>query len=128
MTRQEMLNDYLREVRRARLRPGLHDCGLFGAGWVQRITGVDHAAPWRGKYRSIEDGLSLVTSAGHESYGAYVASLLPEIAPAMAQVGDIALLDDGRALGVFASDRVFVLRPDGLGHVSRMKAERAFKV
>ena len=127
MTRQQHLNAYLAEVRRRRFRPGSHDCGLFVAGWVKRITGEDHGARWRGKYRSMKGLDELVKADGFESHIDYVASLFPAVAPALAQTGDLVVVG-ADALGILASDRAFVLRPDGLGHVSRMKAERAFSV
>lgn len=127
MTRQQMLNAYLAEVRATRFRPGAHDCGLFVAGWVNSLTGEDHGARWRGKYRSMAELEELVKADGFESHVDYVASLFPAVAPAMAQTGDLAVVETS-ALGIVASDRVFVLRPDGLGHVSRMQSHRGFKV
>ncbi len=127
MTRQEILNEYLRTVRTQRFRPGAHDCGLFAAGWVVACTGQDYADQWRGNYRSMADAQAMLEANGFSDHVEYVASVLPEVAPSMAQTGDIAVVD-GRALGIFASDRVFVLRPDGLGHVSRMQAIKGFSV
>ncbi len=128
MTRQEHLSAYLDRVRRRKFRPGSHDCGLFVAGWVKRLTGVDHGKPYRGRYRSMKRLAELLAEDGFESHVDYVASLFPEAAPAFAQTGDLAVVE-GDALGIVASDRVFVLRPDGgLGHVSRLKAERAFTI
>jgi len=127
MTRQEQLNLYLADVRARRFRPGSHDCAMFAAGWVERITGVDHGEPYRGRYRSMDEGAEAMAEDGYESHVGYVASLLPEVSPAFAQTGDLAVVEDD-ALGIVASDRVFVLRPDGLGHVSRLRAKRAFTV
>jgi hypothetical protein len=127
MTRVEKLNIFLDKVRRLMFRPGSHDCGTFAASWVKEITDVDHAEPFRGKYKSMKAGRLLLKKAGFENYGDYVTSVLPEIHSSIAQVGDLAMIED-RALGIFAADRVFVLRPDGLGHVSRLITERAFRV
>lgn len=127
MTRQEQLNTYLIAVRSKRFRPGSHDCGHFVAGWVEVATGVDHGAAWRDAYISMQEAAERLTGAGYEDHVDLVASILPETPPAFARVGDLAVVD-GRALGIVASDRVFVLRPDGLGHVSRLRALRAFSV
>ena len=127
MTRQQMLDAYLAKVRERKFRPGSHDCGLFVAGWVKALTGKDHGKPFRGRYRSMRRGAELLAEAGHASHVDYVASLFEEIPPAFAQTGDLAVVE-GDALGIVASDRVFVLRPDGLGHVSRLRMERAFTV
>ena len=127
MSRAQMLIDYLDAVRAKRFRPGSHDCGMYVAGWVKVATGVDHGKRWRGRYRSMKRLAEGGGQDGFTSHVDYIASLFPEIPPAMAQVGDLAVCD-GNAMGIFASDRVFVLRPDGLGHLSRLKAVRAFKI
>lgn len=127
MTRQQMLDAYLAKVRRRKFRPGSHDCGLFVAGWVKALTGEDYGKRWRGRYRSMAGLAEIMAEEGYASHVDYVASLFEEIPPALAQTGDLAVVA-GEALGVVASDRVFVLRPDGLGHVSRLQTERAFTV
>ena len=101
--------------------------GLYAAGWVKILTGVDYGDRWRGRYRSLDDIDALLKDEGFDTLGDYVGSIFPDVSPAMAQVGDLAIVE-WRALGIVASDRVFVLRPDGLGHVSRMRAEGAFSV
>lgn len=126
-SRSQHLHTYLAKVRATRFRPGSHDCGMYVAGWVHRITGEDHGARWRGRYRSLERLAEIMKEDGFDDHVSYVASLFEEIPPASAQVGDLAVVE-GDALGIFASERVFVLRPDGLGHVSRMMAQRAFRV
>ncbi|ARE84998.1 hypothetical protein ROSMUCSMR3_03544 [Roseovarius mucosus] len=127
MSRAIRLIDYLDAVRAKRFRPGSHDCGMYVAGWVKVATGVDHGERWRGRYRSMAGLTRVMAQDGFASHVDYIASLFPEIPPAMAQVGDLAVCE-GSAMGIFASDRVFVLRPDGLGHLSRLKAERAFQI
>jgi len=126
MTRAEMLRDYVAAARTRRFRAGRHDCALFAAGWVQAVTGVDHAEGWRG-YTSLRAGKAMLAEAGHKDHVGLVATILEEIPPAMARTGDIAVIDDN-ALGVVSAERVFVLRHDGVGHVSRMQAKRAFRV
>jgi len=127
MSRAMQLIDYLDAVRAKRFRPGSHDCGMYVAGWVKVATGVDHGARWRGRYRSMAGLARVMAQDGFASHVDYIASLFPDIPPAMAQVGDLAVCE-GSAMGIFASDRVFVLRPDGLGHLSRLKAARAFQI
>jgi hypothetical protein len=127
MTRHEHLHLYLDAVRRLPFWPGKHDCGLFVAGWVEAITGVDHAAPYRGKYATDEQLSKLLAAHGFASHVDYIATLFEAIHPCRAQVGDLAVCEND-AMGIVGGDRVFVLRPDGLGHLSRLKAERAFRV
>ncbi|WP_375553403.1 DUF6950 family protein [Roseovarius mucosus] len=127
MSRAVQLTQYLADVRAKRFRPGSHDCGMYVAGWVKVATAVDHGKRWRGRYRSMKRLAEIMADDGFASHVDYIASLFPEIPPAMAQVGDLAVCENN-AMGIFASDRVFVLRPDGLGHVSRLKAVRAFQI
>ena len=127
MSRAMLLINYLDAVRAMRFRTGSHDCGMYVAGWVKVATGVDHGERWRGRYRSMAGLARVMAEDGFASHVDYIASLFPEIPPAVAQLGDLAVCE-GNAMGIFASDRVFVLRPDGLGHLSRLKAARAFQI
>ena len=70
-------------------RPGRHDCALFAAGWVKIATGRDFARGWRGRYRSLRRGQELLAGVGFADHIALAAAHLPEIAPAMAQIGTI---------------------------------------
>ena len=126
MTRVEKLNAYFEAVRARRFAPGSHDCALYVAGWVRVATGIDHAQQWRGRYTSLSDGDEMLKSEGFESHIELAASILTEIPPALAQTGDLASI--GNAMGIFSSDRIFVLRSDGLATVSRLQAQRAFTV
>jgi len=58
---------------------------------------------------------------------ALAAAHLPGIAPAFAQVGDLAVLDD-RAFGIVAGETIYCLGPQGLGLVPRGQMRRAFAV
>lgn len=126
MTRAILLKEYLSSTRTRRFKPGRHDCALFVAGWVMKLTGIDHAEQWRG-YKSLKAGRAALVDAGFKNHVEYVASILDEIPPSMAQTGDI-VAADRNAMGIVSSDRVFVLRHDGIGHISRMRAKRAFRV
>jgi hypothetical protein len=111
--------------------PGLHDCALFAASCVAAMTGVDPAARWRGQYATIEEGLRAVRADGFRTPEAVFAALFEPVAPALAQVGDIAVLAevDGLApLGIMLGEVIGVLRPEGLGWVSRMQAVAAYRV
>jgi hypothetical protein len=52
------------------------------------------------------------------------------VAPALAQVGDIALIGEVGfpALGIFEGGHVMVLREDGLGLMPRQAATQAYRV
>ncbi|MTH62114.1 hypothetical protein GL300_23225 [Paracoccus litorisediminis] len=108
---------------------GRHDCALFAAGAVAAMTGTDHARGWRG-YRSRAAGLRKLREAGFEDHIALVASHLEEIHPALAAPGDVAVVEgeDGPALGIVQGESIYILQREGLGLVSLLAAQRAFRV
>ncbi|MEX5600694.1 hypothetical protein [Pseudophaeobacter sp. C1-32P7] len=128
---RQRLEIYVQRVARSPFRPGQNDCALFAAGAVEAMTGADLAAEWRGTYRRLEDGQAALKSAGFADHLALAASYFAEVPPALAQVGDLAVIPaegTGAALGVIQGAAVYVMHPSGLGIVSRMRMKRAFKV
>lgn len=112
-------------------RWGVHDCGLNAATAVECQIGIDLAADLRGQYDSMESGIALLRSKGFADHAELAASVLPEIPPAFAQIGDIAAVDFGAAgitLMVVAGQRLIGPMPHMAGNLSRMKAFRAFAV
>lgn len=110
---------------------GARDCALgLAGGVVQALTGVDLRRGWRGKYKTARGAMKALRAAGFESLGDAVASMLPEIHPSQAHVGDLALVNEGEigALAVFNGGVLVVLTVDGLGVRERSAAVRAFKV
>lgn len=128
---QARLGAYLADVAGRPFRAGRLDCALFAAGAVEAMTGQDHAALWRGKYKSLKAGNALLQEQGWADHVAVVASLFPETPTAYAQTGDIAVLPAdrrGAALGIVQGAGVYALSPAGLSIVSRLHAQRAFTV
>ena len=123
------LTTYLSQTAMRPFRPGRNDCALFVAGAIEAMTGEDLARGWRG-YRTLSEGRGTIADAGFEDHVALVADLLPEVAPAFAQVGDVAVLpgDEATALGVVQGENVFCLAPQGMVLVSRLEIQRAFRV
>ena len=113
---------------------GTHDCGPSFAGrLVLAVTGVDLAAQYAGTYSNEEEALAIIHGAGFTTLGEMVASMLPEIHPSQARIGDVAAIavdrPIGHALGVVNGERIFVLLPTGgIGTVSLLTATMAFKV
>ena len=122
-----LLIAYAAEAGQRPFRPGRHDCALFAAGWVKLATGQDFARGWRSTYRSLRRGQLLLEEAAFADHVDFAAAHLPEIAPAFAQVGDIAVLDD-QAFGITAGEMIYCLKPQGLGLVPRSTMRRAFQV
>ena len=127
MDRLSLLIAYAAEAGEQPFRPGRHDCALFAAGWVKIATGQDYARGWRSTYRSMKRGQQLLEEAGFADHVALAATHLPEIAPAFAQIGDLAVLDD-QAFGIVAGEMIYCLTPKGLGLVPRGAMRRAFAV
>lgn len=117
---------YLEEVRTRPFAYGGHDCALFAAGAVEAMTGTDLAADYRGRYGSLKEGLKLVKG-GHL---AILRDHLRPVAPAFAQVGDIALIGEVGfpALGLIQGETILVLREDGLGLMPRAAATGVWQV
>lgn len=128
--RRKALIAYVADAARRPFVWGKHDCALFAAGAVKAQTGRDPARGLRGRYRSAAGAMKHLRKLGHEDLGDLVAAQFQEIKPAFAQVGDIAVVDgDGMAaLGIVQGERIYVLRPDGLGLVPLTTARRAFRV
>jgi hypothetical protein len=127
MDRLSLLIAYAADAGQKPFRPGRHDCALFAAGWVKQVTGQDLARGWRSTYRSLKRGQQMLEEAGFADHVALAAAHLPEIAPAFAQIGDLAVLDD-QAFGIVVGEMIYCLKPDGLGLVPRSAMRRAFQV
>jgi hypothetical protein len=112
---------------------GEHDCGPGLVGrMVLAMTGEDVARRYRGKYRTARGALGVMRRAGFNTLADMAGSVLPEVHPSRARVGDIAAFPAdtafGYALGVVNGERVYVLREDGLGTMDLLSATRAFRV
>lgn len=106
---------YLSQVVRKGFAPGAHDCALFAAGAVEAMTGIDIAAPFRGRYRTIRGGIRILRAAGHADHIALARVHFAEVHKSRATPGDLAILptEDGMALGVVHGEMVFVLSARG---------------
>jgi hypothetical protein len=126
------LHRYVASVYRTPFEPGIHDCALFAATCVmiQDKAGTDFAAEFRGRYNTLEDGLSLLQAAGYADHVALAADKLAEIAPADARIGDIAVVElgDAAALTVVGGTHLTGPMMGMRGSVSRLLAVRAFAV
>ena len=126
------LHQYLCIARTRPLRPGHHDCCLFGAGAIEAMTGVDLAAPYRGRYTTFAGGRRVLRRDGYADHMALIAAHLPEAHVSTALAGDIAILptEDGPAVGVVGDGGVaYVLGlHGGLALCPMAPVQRLFKV
>lgn len=117
---------YLGAVRTRPFAYGQHDCALFAAGAVTAMTAVDLSDGYRDRYKSLKAGLKLAGISPVD----LVRRAFDEVPPALAQVGDIAVIGQVGvpALGIFDGETILVLREDGLGRMPRAAATLAFRV
>ena len=123
---KKRLTDFLRDNHARPFAPGRWDCAIWTAGAVAAMTGEDFLRGFRG-YRSIAEGKRRLQARGFEDHVAYVASLLPEVPPAFAQPGDVAVIDD-QSLGIVQGAQVYVFGVNGFGMAPFTVIERAFRV
>ena len=91
------LTAFLAQAEAKRFQPGTWDCCLMVADWVKENTGIDGAAPWRGRYATRIGFLRHLKAGGGVegvvSRGAAVAGLSETEEP---QRGDIGVIDVGQ--------------------------------
>jgi hypothetical protein len=108
---------------------GAHDCCLWAADVVEALTGVDHAATWRGTYDTASAAARLVAELGGVQAIA-TGALGAAVSTRMAGVGDLVLIEqDGREmLGVCNGVEALVVGPSGLEPVGMQAAHAAWRV
>ena len=126
---RQRLIDHVVETAAEPFAPGKHDCALAAANAVKAMTGKDFARGFRG-YKTIAGGMKKLKAAGYEDHIALAAEHFEEIPPAMAQVGDIAVVqgDGGLALAIVQGELIYVAAPGGRALVPLTSALRAFRV
>ena len=120
------LTAFLRDNHARPVAPGRWDCAIWAAGAVEAMTGEDHLRGFRG-YRSIAEGKRRLQARGFADHVAYVAAHMPEVPPAFAQPGDVAVLA-GQSLGIVQGAQVYVFGVNGFGTLPVTVIERAFRV
>lgn len=126
-------NTFIDSVKRQPFDWATNNCGEhFVAGAVMAMTGEDIAGPWRGRYASAVGIVRIMKNDGFASLGDMVASVLPEIHPSRAKLGDVAALPDdgplGHTLGIVNGEIVLVMGEKSMGAVPISRATRVFAV
>lgn len=125
------LMQYLGEVARRPVEMGRHDCGLFAAGAVLAMTGLDFAAPYRGRYRTMRGGLRVLRRDGYRNHVDLARAHFRALPVVDAMPGDLAVIpaDAVPALGVVQGAGVYVLRVEGgLGLLPLTRAIEVLRV
>ncbi len=110
-----------------------HDCGPGLAGrTVYALTGVDLSAQYAADYHDLASAVRLIRSLGFKTLGELAGSMLPQVHPSQARLGDIAAIEVrsplGHALGVVNGERIYVLTETGVGTRDLLDAAMCFKV
>lgn len=123
------LTDFLKAAAARPFSWGEHDCLLFAADWVRRMTGVDCAAPHRGKYKTARGAAGVLRRMGVADAADVPDMFAPRHeVPALARRGDIVAVPAGAdgelCVGVVDDSgvHVAVVSPEGL---TRYPLERA---
>ena len=117
----------------ARDRPfvwGQHDCATWAFDLCRDLTGgPDHAALWRGQYRTARGSQRVLSRLGWETLEAGGRALLgaPLADPRLAQRGDLVLGGAPEAFGVMAGAHVIFVAPDGLVSLPLSRARLAWR-
>lgn len=80
---------------------GRNDCGLFAAGAVEAMTGVDHGAPFRGRYRTELGAARALRRAGLETSGDAATAALGDPVPLLCLSRGDVVENDERAIGIY---------------------------
>lgn len=105
-------------IKAAEKRPflwGEHDCCLFAADCAKAMSGEDFAVGFRGTYKS-ETGAKKTLLRSGGSLEKVLAQFLDEVTPALAQRGDIAVIENAgrKCAGVIYGGAVWVPGESGL--------------
>lgn len=120
---QSELSAYLVGCAHTPFQYGSLDCGLFVAGAIRAMTGVDVAVDLRGRYRNRREAFAAIRAlCGHPTMQAaadYLADVygIPEVPVLCAQRGDAVQLRRGRAssVGIVAMHGTEILTPYAAG-------------
>lgn len=101
------LSAYLAEVRGLPHAYGSHDCALHGANVVNALIGIDHGAPFRGRYTTELGAAKALRKYGAGTLEATFDAHLPVIPIAFAGRGDLVMAEG--SIGVcIGGDAMFV--------------------
>lgn len=91
----EKLAALIEERRFAEFVWGVHDCAMFAADAVERQTGIDPLAQWRGAYNNEETGALILGGVGIPVFmdAALRAYGFEPVAPNLARRGDFVIID-----------------------------------
>lgn len=124
---ESLLHEHFEEARGKPFSWGTHDCVLWSASWIERITGLDLAAKWRGTYETEEQAKTVLDSLGFKGTAELASHYLPEVPVRLAQRGDIMLHPSG-ALGICGGAIALFVTERGILRTEFSRCLQAWKV
>lgn len=125
----EQLNDVIDAARKTPFEWGRHDCCLFAADAVQAITGVDHAADYRGAYKTARGAKRALRKRGFDHIEQPLDALFLRVDCRLAGRGDLVVTEaDGLAVGIHLGSALAFVSQDGLEFLPVNRALMAWRV
>lgn len=118
-------------IANARSRPfvwGEHDCVLWCADWVRKVTDRDPAADCRGQYSSEADARLALNALGCSTPAELADRHLPQIPVAHAKRGDVVLHPVTGGLGICDGVHAYFLTERGVTRIEFTRCPRAWGV
>jgi hypothetical protein len=124
---EAMLYDHIRNARSRPFAWGQHDCVLWSADWVLKMTGIDPASQWRGTYGTEEGARQVLAALELETVAELADRHLTAITPSQAHRGDIMLHPNGM-LGICDGPHAYFLTTEGTTRIAFLSCPRAWRV
>lgn len=125
----ERLNAAIEAVRDRPFEWGRHDCCLFAADIVLAMTGCDHAADYRGTYKTAHGAKRALIKRGYASIEQALDELFVRVDCRLAQRGDLVVTEsDGLAVGIHLGSGLAFVSEKGLEFLPVSEALIAWRV
>lgn len=133
---QSLLIEYINSCRNSGFIWGELDCGMFAAGAVEVMTGIDPVDKLRGRYKTARGAAGVLKRYAGGKVKEAVAKALESngfmpVELNYAQRGDIVIcpVDDNHAAGIcMGTNAIFLDNLDGLIHVPLNKCSMAWRI
>lgn len=109
---------------------GRADCFLLGIAMIDALTGSDLRSRYEGAYSTLLGAQRALRRRGHETLADLFATHLEPVAPAMAQLGDLAILRlaDGEHVGICVGSRFVTKTEQGRSYHTLADCSAAFRI
>lgn len=124
---ESMLAGHIEEAKEKTFAWGTHDCILWCADWVKKLTGEDLATDYRGQYESEEQAAGVIAAMGFDSLPQLVDHHLASVPVKRAQRGDIMLHPMGM-LGICGGAYAYFVTENGITKISFTLCHKAWRV